>query len=166
MQKILVSACLLGEKVRYDGKACATHGLLDTWASQGRIVSLCPEMAGGLPVPRDPAEIQEGDADAVLRGKGVVKKQDGSDVTDAFIAGAERALAQCWEHNIKIAILKEGSPSCGSKRVNDGRFVGDKIPGQGVTTALLTRHGISVFNEEELEAAARRLAELETVNER
>lgn len=161
MQKVLVSACLLGERVRYDGGTCAAHGLLDTWANEGRIVSLCPEMAGGLPVPRDPAEIQGGDAQAVLRGKGAVRRQDGSDITDAFMDGAERALAQCWEHNIKIAILKEGSPSCGSKKINDGRFAGNKIRGEGVTTALLTRHGISVFNEEELEAAAHRLAELE-----
>ncbi|HCS14083.1 MAG TPA: DUF523 domain-containing protein [Zetaproteobacteria bacterium] len=161
MERILVSACLLGEKVRYDGSSCAVHGLLDTWAKQGRIVSMCPEVAGGLCIPRDPADIVAVDAAAILRGTGRVQKKDGGDVTHAFVDGAERALAQCWEHKIKIAILKEGSPSCGSSLVNDGRFSGSKITGQGVTTALLTGHGISVFNESQMEAAARRLAELE-----
>ncbi len=164
MQKILVSACLLGEKVRYDGGDSAAHGVIDIWEKQGRIISLCPEMAGGLCVPRDPAEIVEGNARAVLRGKGRVQKQDGHDLTDAFMDGAERALAACWEHNIKIAILKEGSPSCGSKRINDGKFAGNKISGQGITTALLTGHGISVFNEEQMEEAKRRLNELESVH--
>jgi len=161
MQKILVSACLLGEKVRYDGGDCLAHGRLDAWGKQGRIVPLCPEMAGGLSVPRDPAEIARGDADGVLRGKGRVLKQDGNDVTDAFMDGAERALAQCWEHNIKMAILKDGSPSCASRQVHDGHFSGNKVSGLGVTAALLTGHGISVFSEQEMEAAARRLEELE-----
>jgi len=164
MQKILVSACLLGEKVRYDGGDSAAHGVLDIWKKQGRIISLCPEMAGGLCVPRDPAEIKEGDAVAVLRGMGRVQKKNGEDVTDAFMDGAERALAKCWEHNIKVAILKEGSPSCGSKQVNDGKFTGSKINAQGVTTALLTGHGISVFNEDQLSEASRRLAELESTH--
>jgi len=161
MERILVSACLLGEKVRYDGGECAAHGLLDTWSKQGRIISLCPEMAGGLCVPRLPAEIEAGDANAVLRGTGKVQRKDGADVTAAFLDGAERALAQCWEHKIKIAILKEGSPSCGSSLVNDGRFSSQKISGQGITTALLSGHGISVFNETQLDEAARRLSELE-----
>ncbi|OIO69082.1 MAG: DUF523 domain-containing protein [Zetaproteobacteria bacterium CG12_big_fil_rev_8_21_14_0_65_55_1124] len=162
MQKILVSACLLGEKVRYDGGDSAVQGLLDTWNKQGRIISLCPEVAGGLCVPREPAEIVAIDANNVLRGMGRVQKRDGGDVTDAFLDGAERALAQCWEHKIKIAILKEGSPSCGSSRINDGKFSGNKISGQGITTALLTGHGISVFSEDQLDDAARRLAELES----
>jgi len=162
MERILVSACLLGEKVRYDGRDSAVHGLLDTWSKQGRIVSLCPEVAGGLCVPRAPAEIIDGNAIAVLSGMGRVMRQGGANVTDAFMDGAERALAQCWEHKIKIAILKEGSPSCGSSLVNDGRFSGLKVDGQGVTTALLTGHGISVFNEQQLTEAARRLTELES----
>lgn len=164
MQMILVSACLLGEKVRYDGGDSAVHGVIDIWEKEGRIISLCPEMAGGLCVPRDPAEINEGNALAVLRGMGRVQKLNGEDVTDAFMDGAERALAKCWEHNIKVAILKEGSPSCGSQQINDGKFNGIKIGGQGVTTALLTGHGISVFNEDQLNQASRRLAELESTH--
>ena len=161
MEKILVSACLLGEKVRYDGGDSAVHGLLDRWQQEGRVVSHCPEQAGGMPVPREPAEIIGGDASRVLRGQGKVQNRDGRDVTDAFVDGAERALAQCWAHKIKIAVLKEGSPSCGSSRINDGSFSGAKIRGEGVTASLLSGHGISVFSEEELDAAARRLAELE-----
>ncbi len=161
MEKILVSACLLGEKVRYDGGDSAVHGLLDTWQQQGRIIAHCPEQAGGLPIPRPPAEIDQGDAAGVLSGKKKVQTKAGNDVSDAFINGAERALAQCWEHHIKIAILKDGSPSCASTKVNNGKFSGIKIKGVGVTTSLLIGHGISVFSEDDMEAAAQRLAELE-----
>jgi len=164
MQKILVSACLLGEKVRYDGSDCAQHGILDTWSEQGRVVPLCPEMAGSMPVPRPPAEIENGDAEAVLQGKAEVRRKGDTDVTDAFLRGAEKALAECWRHKIKIAILKEGSPSCGTTQVNDGTFSGIKINGQGLTARLLARHGISVFNEQQMDAAAKRLAELETTH--
>jgi len=161
MEMILVSACLLGEKVRYDGDGCAVHGLLDIWQREGRIVPYCPEMSGGLGVPRPAAEIQSGDAADVLRGAARIQRRDGEDVTDAFVSGAERALAQCWEHKIKIAVLKEGSPSCGSTQVNDGAFSGHKIKGQGITANLLSTHGISVFSERNLRNAEKRLNELE-----
>ncbi len=162
MQKVLVSSCLLGEKVRYDGGDCAAHGILDRWTAEGRIVPLCPETAGGLPTPRPPAEIEGGDAEAVLRGESRVLRENGADVTDAFIDGAEAALAACWKHRVKVAVLKEGSPSCGVNRVNNGSFRRRKIKGPGVTARLLARHGISVFSENELDRAARRLAELES----
>ncbi|MFQ5582585.1 MAG: DUF523 domain-containing protein [Mariprofundaceae bacterium] len=161
MEKILVSACLLGQKVRYDGAACRQHGLMDQWESQGRVVPLCPELAGGLPVPRPAAEIKHGDAESALRSGSGVHHQDGGDVTDAFVDGAEKALAECWRHRIKVAVLKEGSPSCGVSCVNDGSFSGRKINGQGLTAHLLTRHGISVFSEQQLGEAAKRLAELD-----
>jgi len=164
MEMILVSACLLGEKVRYDGGACAAHGLLDVWQREGRIVPFCPEVAGGLNIPRPAAEIQCGAAADVLIGVATVKRQNGQDVTAAFVDGAERALAECWAHHIKIAILKEGSPSCGSALVNDGNFSGHKIKGQGITANLLSGHGISVFSEDDLNAANKRLAELEKVH--
>ncbi len=163
MQKILVSACLLGEKVRYDGGDCRRAGLLRRWQEEGRVVPFCPETAGGLPTPRAPAEIEGGEADAVLAGRARVRNKTGGDVTDAFVDGAELALAACWRERIKVAVLKEGSPSCGANSVSDGSFTGRKRKGQGVTARLLARHGISVFSEDELEAAARRLAELEAV---
>ena len=144
MQKILVSACLLWEKVRYDGGDCRQGGVLQKWLEQGRLVALCPEVAGGLPVPRPPAEIAAG---------GRVLRQGGEDVTAAFVAGAERAVALCREHGIAMAILKEGSPSCGSHLINDGSFAGVKIAGEGVAAALLRRHGIRVFSERQLAEA-------------
>jgi len=161
MEKVLVSACLLGIKVRYDGGDCHQHGLLDVWQQQGRVVPLCPETVAGLPTPRLPAEIEQGDAGAVRRGKAQVRRQDGEDMSAAFIEGAELALSACWKHNIKLAILKEGSPSCGVTMVNDGSFSGRKIPGQGLTASLLIRHGISVFSERQLAEAEQRLLELE-----
>jgi len=161
MQKILVSACLLGAKVRYDGSDCLQHGVLDQWQQQGRIIALCPETLAGLPVPRPPAEIEQGNAEAVLRGKAAVRRQDATDVTDAFLEGAELALRECWRHKIKVAILKEGSPSCGVCLVNDGSFSGHKIAGSGMTAALLIRHGISVFSEHQMQDAEQRIRELE-----
>lgn len=163
MNKILISACLLGENVRYDGNnSQLISDILQQWQQQGRIVSSCPEINGGLPVPRLPAELDRGDADAVLRGKSTIKRKDGADVTDAFVEGAEKTLALCMQHHIRIAILKDGSPSCGIVCVNDGSFSGRKINGQGVTACLLTRHGISVFNEQQIGSAAQRLSELES----
>jgi len=164
VQKILVSACLLGEKVRYDGSDCARHGILDIWAEQGRIAPLCPETAGGLSTPRLEAEIEAGNAEAVLQGRAGVRRSDGANISDAFLQGAEKALAECWKYRIKIAILKEGSPSCGTTQVNDGTFSGAKVKGQGVTARLLARHGISVFSEQKLDEAVLRLAELEVTH--
>jgi len=160
MQKILVSACLLGEKVRYDGGHSRVSAL-EQWQTQGRIVPICPEVAGGLPVPRPAAEVESGDSDPVLRGRGFVRSMDGQDVTDAFIDGAERALALCFRHRIRVAVLKEGSPSCGTSLVNSGNFSNIKVDGMGVTARLLSRHGISVFSELHLDRAAAKLAELE-----
>ena len=163
MQKILISACLLGENVRYDGSNSRVHSsILQQWHEAGRILSTCPEMAGGLPVPRTPSEISNGDADAVLAGSSTIKRRDGIDVTDAYLNGAEKTLALCMQHKVRIAILKEGSPSCGVACVNDGSFSSRKIGGQGVTARLLSRHGISVFSENQLSDAARRLNELES----
>jgi len=152
MQKILVSACLIGEKVRFDGGDCRQDGIIQTWLEEGRLVPLCPEVAGGLPVPRPPAEIA---------GGGRVLRRDGEDVTDFFSAGAEEALALCREQDIGMAILKEGSPSCGSSLINDGTFAGVKVAGQGVAAALLKRHGIRVFSERQLAEVLACLSELE-----
>jgi len=160
--KILISACLLGENVRYDGSNSQINSnILNQWEQEGRLISTCPEMAGGLPVPRVPAEIDGGDADTILQGKSGIWRKDGVDVTDAYLNGAEMTLALCMKHNIRIAILKEGSPSCGVACVNDGSFSSRKVEGQGVTARLLTRHGISVFSERQLSDAAARLTELE-----
>ena len=150
--KILISACLLGELVRYDGGHCQVENeLLERWARQGRLIPICPEVAGGLPVPRTNAEIVGGTARDVLDGKARVLDASGRDVTEAFLLGAKKALEEARKHQVEIAILKDHSPSCGTTMVYDGRFRGRKIPGLGITAALLKRHGIRVFSEKEIE---------------
>lgn len=152
MQKILVSACLLGERVRYDGGSCPQQGThWERWQREGRLVPLCPEMAGGLDCPRVPAEIH---------GEHVINA-DGADVTGPFQVGAQQALMLAREHGIRMAILKEGSPSCGSHRINDGSFSDRKVAGQGITAALLEANGIRVFSEEQIGEAAQFLNQLE-----
>jgi uncharacterized protein YbbK (DUF523 family) len=162
-EKILVSACLIGERVRYDaGDVACAHPALQRWAAEGRLVPVCPEVAGGLPVPRPPAEIRgPGGGLAVLAGDASIHTVQGIDVTAAFLAGAQAALAAARRHGIRLAILKENSPSCGTRRVHDGSFSGTRVPGMGVTAALLREAGIEVFPETELDAAEARLAELE-----
>ncbi len=141
VHKVLVSACLLGQPVRYDGQS---KGIVSDWLSalgaEGRALAFCPEVAGGLPTPRPPAERQ---------GERVVTAS-GLDVTAEFDRGAELALALCQAQGIRFALLKEGSPSCGSGRIYNGRFEGVSVAGEGKTTALLRRHGITVFSEDQL----------------
>jgi uncharacterized protein YbbK (DUF523 family) len=160
--KVLVSACLLGHMVRYDGGTCTVDSqILGHWAEQGLVIPFCPEVAGGLPVPRPPAEIRGAGGPAVLDGTGQVVTQAGADISEAFLQGARRALTAAHASGARLAILKESSPSCGCHRIHDGRFAGVRIPGQGVTAALLQQHGIAVFSEEELERAAGFLAQIE-----
>ena len=162
IMKILVSACLLGDKVRYNGSdASCECNLLDQWKSEGRIIPFCPEVAGGFPVPRPAAEIMGRDGLAVIDGDGRVFDRRGHDVTGCFIDGATKALEAAQKNGVKLAVLKEGSPSCGSTYIYDGDFSGVRKDGQGVTTALLERNGVRVFNEKEIEAAARYLAQME-----
>ncbi|WPC04957.1 DUF523 domain-containing protein [Pseudomonas sp. MBLB4123] len=160
MQKILVSRCLLGHPVRYDGGAHGPFGLLERWQAEGRVVALCPEVAGGLPTPRPPAEIPGGQGGQVLDGLLPVRSVDGEDFTAAFLAGAQQALALVERHQIRLALLKARSPSCGNRENYDGSFSGRRVAGEGVTAALLRRAGVQIFSEEELaeaEAALRRL---------
>ena len=150
MQKILISACLLGAKVRYNAEGkLIEHQLVSQWIKERRFVSICPEVAGGLSTPRPPAEIQ---------GKQVMT-DTGVDVTAQFHKGAELALALCQQHDIKFALLKARSPSCGSPQIYDGSFTSTRIDGQGITAALLTQHGIEVFNEEQIQELAEALVD-------
>ncbi|RMI12720.1 MAG: DUF523 domain-containing protein [Calditrichaeota bacterium] len=162
MEKILISACLVGELVRYNAERLPVpHPLLQRWHREGRLVPVCPEVDGGLPVPRPPAEIVGGAGEEVLAGTARVLTAEGKDVSPAFLFGAHHALRVAREQGIKLAILKERSPSCGSHEIYDGTFSGARKPGRGVTAALLERHGIRVFSEEEIEAAGEYLAALE-----
>jgi uncharacterized protein YbbK (DUF523 family) len=162
MIKILISACLLGERVRYHGgDAALSDPILDRWRREGRLVPFCPEVAGGLPVPRPPAEIQGAGGPAVLEGTAPVVTSGGADVTEAFLAGARAALDAASREGARVAILKDGSPSCATTQVYDGTFGGRRKPGVGVTAALLAEKQVRVFNEHQLEAAQRYVAELE-----
>ncbi|MBS7662861.1 DUF523 domain-containing protein [Pseudomonas lalucatii] len=161
MQKILVSRCLLGHPVRYDGGAHGPFGLLERWQAEGRVVALCPEVAGGLPTPRPPAEIPGGQGAQVLDGLRPVLSAEGEDFSAAFLAGARQALALVERQQIRLAVLKARSPSCGNRENYDGSFSGLKVAGEGVTAALLRRAGVQVFNEEELAEAEAALQELE-----
>jgi len=157
MQKILVSRCLLGHRVRYDGGASGPFDLLQQWLDEGRVVPLCPEVAGGLPTPRAAAEIPGGQGAQVLDGTAPVITTAGEDVSAQFLAGAYQALELVQQHAIRIAVLKANSPSCGNLLTYDGTFSGSKVSGEGVTAALLKRHGVQVFSELELVEAARAL---------
>ncbi len=158
--KVLVSACLLGQRVRYDGRdARIASEVLERWAAEGRLVPFCPEVAGGLPTPRPPAEIQGGDGPEVLTGRAQVRTRT-KDVTEAFLAGAEVALAAARAQGVVAAVLKDRSPSCATRFVYDGSFSGRRVPGMGVTAARLVAEGIRVFSEEEVEEADAWLASL------
>ncbi|MBB6340452.1 uncharacterized protein YbbK (DUF523 family) [Pseudomonas fluvialis] len=162
MEKILVSRCLLGQPVRYDGGAHGPRDLLQRWQAEGRVVPLCPEVFGGLPTPRAPAEITGGQGARVLDGELPVLTVDGADVSPAFLAGAREALRLCAEHGIRLAVLKARSPSCGNHENYDGSFSGVRVPGEGVTAVALRRAGVLVLNEDELAQAESWLLEQES----
>lgn len=143
-----ISACLLGQKVRYDGQDCLIQDLVNHLLPK-QYVTLCPEVAGGLSIPRPPAEIQLGSGQAVLERKISVLTIESEDVSDAFIKGAYAALNVAQDFHVTHAILKANSPSCGSSQIYDGSFTGKKISGDGVTAALFKQHGIVVMTEDE-----------------
>ena len=140
MEKILISACLVGDKVKYNGTDNYNEKIQQL-LEKYELVPFCPEVEGGLSVPRKPSE----------RVRDRVKMVDGRDVTRQFELGAEKALNICQYLGIKIAILKERSPSCGSHEIHDGSFSNKLIKGEGVTTELLKRKGITVLNEDEID---------------
>ena len=144
-EKLLISSCLLGELVKYNGH----HNLLDEsilekLKSRYTLYPICPETEGGLSTPRIPCEIIS------INPLQVVNK-DNQDQTREFVLGANKALELCKKVGISKAVLKANSPSCGNKTIYDGTFSGKKIVGQGVTALLLNKNSIEVFSEEELE---------------
>ncbi|WP_438445302.1 DUF523 domain-containing protein [Gorillibacterium sp. sgz5001074] len=144
---LLISSCLAGLATRYDGQDNYREEFADL-LRQGRAVLVCPEQLGGLPTPRPPAEIVGGSGEDVLEGRAKVMTAAGEDVTAAFVRGAEMTLSTARMVGAECAILKESSPSCGGLRIYDGSFSKTKQPGFGVTAALLRRHGIAVYSEE------------------
>jgi uncharacterized protein YbbK (DUF523 family) len=136
---ILISSCLLGNKVRYDGK-CKSYDIEKL--KKYNLISVCPEVDGGLPVPRAPSEIQS---------DGRIVNIEDRDVSSFFEKGAKMALELAKSHDVKVAVLKSKSPSCSNKMVYDGTFSGKLKEGHGVTVKLLESYGIKVFDEHEID---------------
>ena len=141
--KVIISACLLGVRCRYDGGDSRNETAIQQQKTY-ELIPVCPEEAGGLSTPRPPAEIVGGDGDDVLNGNAKVMTDDGADVTAAYLKGARHALQVAQSHGATHVILKARSPSCGCGDIYDGTFSGTLTTGDGVTTALLKRHGITV----------------------
>lgn len=144
--RILVSACLLGVRCRYDG---AGQGIarLDELLALCEPIPVCPEQLGGLPTPRVPSE-RVGDR---------VLSREGADVTDAFWRGAGEAVRLAKLCGVRLALLKARSPSCGSRTVYDGSFSGTIVPGAGVAAKALMDAGVAVYDEGQLDTLLERL---------
>lgn len=146
---ILISACLTGLKVRYNGTDSLDERI-QKLVLENKAVTVCPELMGGFSTPREPAEIIGGDGEDVLDGKAIVVEKSGRDVTELYIKGAYATLQKALELSVTMVVLKEYSPSCGSSMIYNGDFNGTKLVGAGVTTALLRRNNIVVFSEEDV----------------
>lgn len=138
---ILVSSCLLGIPARYNGEEIVNHDVL-ALLRKHTLIPVCPEQLGGLPIPREPAEINS---------SGVTTKS-GKDVTAAYQKGAEATLAIAKMFNCTHAVLQKRSPSCGVGLIYDGSFQGKRIEGNGVTAQLLIDAGIVVMDEDSIMA--------------
>ena len=140
MEYLLISSCLLGNNVKYNGKNNYIKEV-ELLKNKYNLIVICPEVMGGLPIPRIPSEILN---DKVINKEGI-------DVTSNFIKGKDEAIKLVKKYNIKKALLKEGSPSCGSHYIYDGTFSGNKIEGYGITTKALKELGLDIYNENEIE---------------
>lgn len=141
--QILVSRCLLGEPCRYDGQSKPAPELEKLRQAGHTLIPVCPEVLGGLPTPRPPAELQP---------DGRIVNRLGIDVTAQYEAGARRALTLAEQAGCTAAVLKANSPSCGSRQIYDGSFTGTLIPGLGAAARLISGAGIPVLDETELDA--------------
>lgn len=140
MEKILISACLLGINCKYNGKN-NYNPLIEKLKEKYELIPICPETLGGLPIPRTPSEI--------INNK--VISSDNIDVTNNFNLGAIKSLEIAKNNNIVVAILKDGSPSCGSNYIYDGTFTKNKINGEGITARLLKENNIKIYSEFDIE---------------
>jgi len=146
---ILISACLAGLNVRYNGTNCLDDSV-QKLVLEKKAVTVCPELMGGFSTPREPAEIVGGNGEDVLDGKATVIERSGRDVTELYLKGAYATLQKALEVGATQVVLKENSPSCGSTAIYNGEFNGTKIVGEGVTTALLRKNNIVVLSEENI----------------
>lgn len=134
----MVSSCLAGMKVRYNGTDCLDEKI-QKLLNENQAIAVCPELLGGFSTPREPAEIVGGDGEAVLAGTAKVVDRSGIDVTELYLKGAYITLEKAREVSATMVVLKENSPSCGSTMIYNGEFKGKKIAGNGVTAALLRK---------------------------
>ena len=142
MERLLISACFLGKNCKYSGGNNALPPeILTRLGEKYALVPVCPETAGGLPIPREPSE----------RLNGIVIGKSGRDVTAEFDKGAETALTLAQRFGCKAALMKERSPSCGSGTIYDGSFTGTVIPGDGVAAEKLRAAGLTLYGESEIE---------------
>lgn len=137
--KIMVSACLLGDNVKYNGGNNRHEKVLE-YIKGHEVVPVCPEMLGGLSVPRAPGEIQDG----------IVRNEDGTSVDYEYRTGAAKAMEIAESERIDMAILQSRSPSCGVNQIYDGSFTGRKIKGMGVFARLLSEKGYKVVDAEDI----------------
>ncbi|MEY2196166.1 DUF523 domain-containing protein [Neobacillus sp. BF23-41] len=142
---ILVSSCLAGLEVRYNGTHSLNHKI-SKLIEVNKAIPVCPELLGGFSTPREPAEIIGGNGEDVLDGKAKVVEKSGRDVTELYIKGAYTILKKAKDVNATVVVLKEYSPSCGSSMIYNGEFIGEKIVGNGVTTALLQNSCIQLYH--------------------
>nr|WP_314277522.1 DUF523 domain-containing protein [uncultured Peptostreptococcus sp.] len=148
--KILVSACLLGIKCKYNGRDNKNNKVIEYLKGRDYI-KICPESMGGLKSPRLPSEIEYGyDGRDVIEGRAKVFGQDGSDLTKEFLSGAKVCIELAKKYDVGLAILKESSPSCGGSKIYTGKFEDEKKAGQGVTASLFKMNGIRVLSEENI----------------
>ena len=136
MEKLLISSCLIGNNTKYNGKNNYIKEI-EQLKLKYELIPICPEVLGGLSIPRDPSEINN---DKVI-------SINGRDVTKEFNIGANKALNIALLNNIKYALLKDGSPSCGNTYIYDGTCKNNKIDGIGITTKLLQSRNIKIYNE-------------------
>ena len=148
--RVVVSACLAGVACTHEAEP-KTRDWAVKLVAEGRAVLVCPEVAGGLPIPRPAAEIVEGSGEDVVAGRARVISEDGDDVTQQYMAGARKAADAARAANAKLAVLKARSPSCGCGKIYDGTFRGELRAGDGVTAAMLKQEGLEVVSDEEVD---------------
>ncbi len=146
---ILVSACLLGINCKYNGDNNKNEQV-EKYLKDKKFILVCPEQLGGMSTPRNPSEIINLDEDNIIEGNTIVINNKNLDVTEEFKKGALETLKIAKIYGCKKAILKEGSPSCGSSFIYDGSFKGKKVNGSGVTTSLLRQNSIVVISEKDI----------------
>ena len=148
---MLISSCLAGIACTHAAEA-KTRPWAVKLLAEDRAVCVCPEVAGGLPVPRPEAEISGGSGTDVLDGAARVLDVNGRDVTESYLRGADAAVLAASRSGATLAVLKARSPSCGCSEIYDGTFSGSLVNGEGVTVAALRRAGVEVASDEDVEA--------------